>query len=109
MRRRPVEPRARGTGEEAFGRRPDEGRNALAHLLPRYLLEQPVAVEAAPEERASAQRHRRRDLAELQAEVIARDEDVGWEMGIAQELRVAREEQPAFAARAVDQRPPGEM
>src|SRR5438046_612598 len=50
MRRWPVEPPARGASEEALVRRPYEGRDAIACPLPWHLLEQPVALEAAPGE-----------------------------------------------------------
>src|SRR5438552_2140136 len=100
MRRRPVEPPARGASEEALVRRPHEGRDAIACPLPWHLLEQPVALEAAPEERPAAERNGCRDLAELRPEIVARDEDVGREVGIAEEVRVPREEQSVLAPRA---------
>src|SRR2546428_181818 len=109
MRRRPVEPPARGAREEAVVRLPHEGRDAIACPLPRHLLEQPVALEAAPEERPAAERDGCRDLAELRPEIVVRDEDVGRELGVAEETRVPREEQSVLAPRAGDERPSDQM
>src|SRR5262249_39571897 len=59
----------------------------------------------AGERRVGDERHGGGDLAELLAEVIARDEDVRRQLGIAHEPRVARDDHPALEPRARDQPP----
>src|SRR5439155_1297090 len=78
-------------GEEALVVLIDEGRDAALGALARHLVEHAVAVEAAPEQRRAADGDRGRDLAELLAEVVAGDEEVRRQLGIALETRVARQ------------------
>src|SRR5262245_24583039 len=100
MRSRPVQATATSTTVKVRCGLEHVRRHPLAHLGPRHRFEAPVAGEAAPEEVAAPERERRPNLPQLFAEIVAGEEEIGWQLGIADESRVARQEDPALAASA---------
>src|SRR5262245_21597685 len=109
MRSRPVQATATSTTVKVRRGLEYVRRHPLAHVGARHRFEAPVAAEAAPEEIPALERERRPNLPQLLAEIVAGEEEMGWQLGIADEARVARQEDPALAASAHHQRAPTQV